>query len=227
MALNYYYYHHKDCVGYMKPTLDSFKERVGGVSSLLDIGAAHGHFSRQFLELWPEAKVTAIECNPLDNYYLDKEDWDVKYVCLGDKPCKKVFYTSKEDQVGGGSSFYLENTKAFDERIEKEMDIVTLDSLNLEPHEFIKLDTQGSEVDIFKGGEKTISQAKYLLIEMSLLEYNEGGCLIDDVMEQTRKLGFRLWATLGPHNGAHWYKGQQLQLDGLFVKEDIDIFNVV
>lgn len=228
MPVEFYYYHHSDNVGYMKEPLERFREKVGDIDTMLDIGAAHGHFSRQFLDIWPEAQITAIECNQLDSYYLDKEeDWDVRFACLGDKPCKKTFYLSEADQVGGGSSFYLEDTPAFDKRVEQELDIVTLDSLNLKPHRFIKMDTQGSEVDIIKGGKKTIEQADFLLIEMSLLEYNKGGCLIDDVMAETRDMGFRLLQTFGPVHGGHFYNNQQVQIDGLFAKEHLPVFSVV
>lgn len=227
-AVDFYYYHHSDCVGYMKEPLERFKSRVGDIDTMLDIGAAHGHFSRQFKEIWPEAKITAIECNILDSYYLDtEEEWDVRFACLGDTPCKKTFYLSEADQVGGGSSLYRENTAAFDKVVEQQVSIVTLDSLKLPPQRFIKLDTQGSEVDIIKGGRKTIEQADFLLIEMSLLKYNDGGCLIDDVMAETRKMGFRLLQTFGPVQGGHFFNNQQVQIDGLFAKEHLPVFDVV
>lgn len=219
MDVDYYYYHHSDCVGYMKEPLIRFQDQVGSINSLLDIGGAHGHFSRQFRELWPSASVTIVECNDLDLHYYKDEDWNVQNVCLGSKPCKKTFYLDPQDKVGGGSSFYLEDTKSFINPVQVEKEIVTLDSLNLGAHEFIKMDTQGSEIDIIKGGKETIAQADYLLIEMSLREYNKGGCLIGDVIKEVGDLGFRLHSTFGPHEGAHWFDQQQVQLDGLFVKD--------
>lgn len=224
--VDYYYYPPEVNVGYMAPQLQYLKDHAP-MSRMLDIGAAHGHFSDYFLTFFPGVEIVALECNELDRHYLDSKPYDTRFVCLGDSPCTKTFYLNPDDPVGGGSSFYKENTSAFTSPVELTKPIVTLDSLNLGQFDFIKLDTQGSEVDIIKGGEETISQARFLLIECSLLDYNEGGCLIDDVLAETRRLGFRILTTFGPTNGAHYWGGKQIQLDVLLVKDGDELLNMV
>ena len=215
-------------VGYMRKSVSALDSRGIKLDSLLDIGAAHGNFSELFQDIWTEAKITAMECNDLDSYYLDRHtNWDVKYLCLGDKPCKKTFHMDKNDAVSMGASFYKEDTQHFDGTISVEKDIVTLDSLKLPPQDFIKIDTQGSEVDIIKGGQNTIKNARFLLIECSFVEYNEGGCLIDDVIRETQKLGFRIMDTFGVRDGAHYHGEQRIQVDVLFAKENEKVFGVV
>ena len=40
---------------------------------------------------------------------------------------------------------------------------------------YLKIDTQGSELDVILGGPRLLSQADYILVEVSLVEYNIGG----------------------------------------------------
>ncbi len=214
----------EEAVGYMDWHLHALKRKGVEIRSILDIGAAHGHFSRFALTVWPGAEITAIECNPLDKHYLDRTNWDVHYVCLGDKPCTRTFYTNPNDPVGGGSSIYRENTSAFDAPVETPVEIQTLDSLNLGAFDLIKMDTQGSELDIIHGGKETIQKARYLLMELSFMPYNAGGCLIDDVLAETRAIGFRMIDTFGPTNGGHVWNNEKIQVDVLFAKETEPIF---
>lgn len=205
--------------GYMRPNMQSLKEAGVDIESILDIGAAHGHFSGFMRTIWPDAQVTAIECNERDRYFLDNTNYDVRYACLGDKPCKKDFFINPTDIAGGGSSFYKENTGAFDNSFTETKDIITLDSMKLGAYDLIKIDTQGTELDIIKGGEETIKQARFLLMELSFLPYNIGGCMIDEVLEKTRELGFVMLDTFGPAYGGHWFGGRKVQTDALFVKK--------
>jgi len=213
----------EEAVGYMGPHLEALRKQVE-IKTILDIGAAHGHFSKFALRYWPEAKVTAVECSEVNSFFLDPTNWNVHYACLGDKPCKKTFYVNPLDLHGGGSSFYKENTKHFNKSDEIEKDIVTLDSLELLPHDLIKIDVQGAELDVMKGGEETIKQAKYLLLELSFVEFNKDAPLIDDILEYTRSIGFRMIDTFGPQFGGHWWEGRKIQTDVLLAKDTESIF---
>ena len=46
--------------------------------------------------------------------------------------------------------------------------------------DFIKIDTQGSELDILKGGEKTISNCSLIYLECPIIEYNLGSPNLND-----------------------------------------------
>ena len=91
--------------------------------------------------------------------------------------------------------------------------------MDLGAFDLIKIDTQGTELDIINGGIETIKQARFLLMELSFLPYNEGGCMIDDVLAKTRELGFVMLDTFGPAFGGHWYAGRKVQADVLLVKK--------
>lgn len=215
---------HEDACGYMRPHFEVLKEAGLDIKTILDIGAAHGHFSSVLAEIYPGVEITAIECNERDRYFLEQKPWDVRFVCLGSEECTKDFFIDKNSVVGGGSSFYLENTGVFTDPIVETKPIKTLDSLELGAFDLIKLDTQGSELDIIKGGVKTISQARSVIMELSFLPYNNGGCLFDDVVIEMRKLGFRTIETFGPTLGGHWWHRRKVQADVIFVKDNDPLF---
>ena len=54
----------------------------------------------------------------------------------------------------------------------------------------IKIDTQGSELDIINGGIETFSKAKVVIAEVSLIDYNEGGCTKQQIIDKLTELKF-------------------------------------
>ena len=95
--------------------------------------------------------------------------------------------------IGTGSSLYKENTNWYTQG--KTQTVVTkrLDDCNYfdgASIDFIKLDVQGSELDILRGGENTIKNTTFVMAEVSLLEYNQGAPLMDTVVNKMIDLGF-------------------------------------
>ena len=221
--INYYHFSSEDAVGYMRWHFEALQRRGVDIRTVLDIGAAHGHFADFIRTVYPKARVTCIECNELDSHYL-ADRYDTHFVCLGKEDCTADFYINPADPVGGGSSFYLENTHAFAQPEVREKQLVTLDSLNLGPFDLIKMDTQGSEIDILQGGGEAIRNARFVLIECSFLAYNQGGCLIGDVIDVMKSHGFRMLDTFGPVHGGHAWGDYKTQTDVLFAKSTDPIF---
>ena len=61
--------------------------------------------------------------------------------------------------------------------------------------DLIKIDTQGSELDILKGAENTIKGVKHLIVELQHVQYNIGAKLVDESIEYIFSLGFELVPT--------------------------------
>ena len=78
----------------------------------------------------------------------------------------------------------------------------------------IKIDTQGSELDIIKGGLNLINNSKGLLLECSLTNCNENAPLFDKVKEYLETINFHQKEILDNH----YYKNEIVQIDVLFVK---------
>ena len=101
-------------------------------------------------------------------------------------------------------------------------EITTTLELLLKDKQFdlIKIDVQGSELDIIKGGLELIKKSKGILMEVSLIEYNENAPTKDFVYEFMDKLGFIPVEVIGDINHPITY--QLIQQDILFIKKLIN-----
>src|SRR5688572_10177302 len=82
-------------------------------------------------------------------------------------------------------------TDRFDVLFKKTVPAKPLDFYELKP-DFIKLDTQGSELDILRGGEKTLACAVGVEIEVEFLPMYRGQPLFAEVDTFLRDSGFEL-----------------------------------
>lgn len=163
--------------------------------NFLDIGAHEGEFAWEVRKRYPECKIISIEANPYCEKYLQKIGVEYQIIGLSsDKTNKKLFF-EKKNPASFGASFYKENTEFYDDglfdTIEVESD--TLDNRDFfsgQVIDFVKIDTQGSEFDILSGGKKTIKRSKYVLIECSTVQYNQGSKLIDEIVKKMKEYEF-------------------------------------
>lgn len=161
---------------------------------ILDIGANKGQFRVIAKKEFPNAEFFSIEANPncaqALEYNFKKE---YKICLLGEVEKKNVpFYCLKQDITCTGNSVYKEDSYHYNEEntyIEY-LDQYTLDSLNLERFDLIKMDTQGSELDIIKGGIELCKKAKGLLLEVQTEQNNINASLKPEVNRYLESLGF-------------------------------------
>jgi hypothetical protein len=66
-----------------------------------------------------------------------------------------------------------------------------------------------------RGGARTISTAKFCIVEVNFKALYEQSALFDDVYSLLRDYGFRL---IGVNNSACGYVSQQLQANAIFAK---------
>ena len=76
----------------------------------------------------------------------------------------------------------------------EQVDARTLDSFDIEP-DFIKIDTQGSELDILKGSVRSLEGCTGVEAEVELQRVYEDQPLKKDVDRFMESLGFSLWKT--------------------------------
>jgi FkbM family methyltransferase len=185
---------------------------------ILDIGANIGQFHTLAKSIYPEAYVFSIEASPECEQYL-KQITDQYYIGLLAKDTLEYdFYSRKDAPTGTGNSIYRELTHFYsDDQLEiiKQKGI-KLDDLFEPDSEFdlIKIDTQGSELDIITGGINLCKKAKGILLEVSLTQYNQGAPLYWEVLTFMKEFGFRPEAILDEsrNHGSH-------QQDILFIHE--------
>ena len=187
--------------------------------TLLDVGAHLGSFAKEFLEVFPDCAPTLIEPNPFCRTELAELGFERHEVAASDAPGRAELYLSKEWLQSTGTSLYRENTEFFRDAVvaKHEIDKVRLDDLfRGRQFDFVKIDTQGSELDVLRGGETILRQADYILVEISLVEYNIGGARAEAVFAQLASMGFRCTDATEFHRLAGVQGGNLLQMDFLF-----------
>lgn len=163
-------------------------------SKILDIGACVGHFHDIAKTVWPESEIVMIEANKNCEEKLAEKNSRYYIKALSNSCGTRKFYRNNQ-QISSGESFYCENTEFYSKNVvvAEEIETTTLDQLFPdEKFELIKMDTQGSELDILFGGEILRSKASYILIETSITPYNIGAPLIKDVINELDKMSFSM-----------------------------------
>jgi FkbM family methyltransferase len=166
-------------------------------NSCLDIGAHVGDFSTIVKRNFPQCNIIMVEANPFCEEHLKNLNIDYEMLGLSSQKGSAELFIENSNNLGTGASLYRENTDWYsDEKIEKvTVNLDTLDNRNYFPNELIdlvKIDVQGSELDILIGGRKTIKRCKYVLMEVSLVQYNIGAPLMDILVEKMKEYEFRI-----------------------------------
>ena len=91
---------------------------------------------------------------------------------------------------------------------------------NEKTFEFIKIDCQGSEIDIIKGGLEMCKRAEIFLLEASVYPYNSGAPMFDELKNFMASIGFNYIKTVSDitHPDNH---GVLIQHDVLFSKREL------
>lgn len=86
-----------------------------------------------------------------------------------------------------GNSYYKENTVFYDDSVPVRMPARTLESIvtecNMPIPDFLKIDTQGSELDILRGAESILSEVDLIYLECPIGKYNLGAPNIQEYLE--------------------------------------------
>jgi len=88
-----------------------------------------------------------------------------------------------------------------------------VDKYGLAPPGFIKVDVQGFEDRVIRGGLELLKKAKYCMLELSLISLYQESMLITDMNALMRSLGFRLVRIVQTIIGT---SGEIVQIDGLY-----------
>lgn len=191
-------------------------------TTILDIGANIGQFRKTAQHSWPDSYIFSIEASEACESHLKKITNDY-LICLLTKDSSKYdFFSRKTDPTCTGNSIYRELTRFYSddqlEIIKKEG--TTLDSLFTDDSNFdlIKIDTQGSELDIIEGGKEICKKAKAILLEVSYTEYNLNAPLVEEVIQYMKNFNFTPTQVLDEqrNHGSH-------QEDILFLNNRYDL----
>lgn len=175
---------------------------------ILDIGANDGWWYLHNKDTYPDAKFILIEANPNNESSLKKLGVEYYIKCLSDSVKQVDFYITSDSPSTTGASYYLENTHHFNN---SNIQILKLETTTLdllfpnETFDIIKMDVQGAEVDIIKGGINLIKQAKQIILEVPIdgVEYNINAPNRKEYFDIMNEIGFSIYEVLDNINNIH------------------------
>lgn len=175
---------------------------------IYDIGACVLHWTNFAKTLWPDAEYVVFDAFDKAVFLYENAGLKHHFGVLGDVDGKVVrFY--QNDFLPGGNSYYREigadNGRYFPINSFKECLVSTLDSIVSKKQfplpDLVKIDVQGAEQDIVKGGINTLKHAQHLVIEMQHTNYNDGAPKFFETVPVVESLGFKCVAPLFCNNG--------------------------
>lgn len=185
-------------------------------TSILDIGCNIGQFFYEARRTWGNFREFLIDGNENVEPYIKNITPNYKISVLSDSEKEVAWYGTKDNPVCTGDSYYRELTQHYSDNkvIIKNKKTETLDQIfgPNEQFDLIKIDTQGSEIDIIKGGINICQRAKWMILEVSIKEYNDGEPTHDEVVNFMKNIGFEEVKVVEEHV----INGELYQIDILF-----------
>jgi FkbM family methyltransferase len=173
------------------------------IKSYLDVGTNNAQFFTEIIKIFPNIYTEFVEPNPHCNKKIAKRYKHIIMhpVGLGEAKGSLTFYINKFKSSSKGASFIRDTNIEVNEIT---VDVKTLDSITQDKvFDFIKIDVEGFELEVLKGGVNTLSKTRYLLVEMSpdssVINWLEDhNYTLIDILEN------------------HFYKKELIKIDGLF-----------
>jgi FkbM family methyltransferase len=199
------------------------------IRTVLDIGANVGQFAGDVSRLMPQARLYSFE--PLPDCYQElvrsgagRAHFTAFNVALGEAPGEVVMHRneySPSSSILPMADLHKNNfTFAVDSKPET-IRVARLDDfaseLELEQPLLIKVDVQGFEDKVIRGGRAVFGMASVVICELSMQNLYEGQPLFHDVYQLLTGMNFQYRGNLDQMHSP--LDGRVLQADGIFVKE--------
>jgi FkbM family methyltransferase len=173
---------------------------------IYDIGSCVAQWTNQAKRVWPDAKYILFDAfEPAEFLY---SGYDYHIGVLSDRDDRVVkFY--QNDWMPTGNSYYREVGHAngalfpvdsYTEKVAKTLDTV-VKQRGFPLPDLVKIDVQGSELDVLQGATHTIAGAQHMIVELQHTNYNDGAPKVDTSLPFIENLGWRCVAPLFANNG--------------------------
>jgi FkbM family methyltransferase len=203
------------------------------IDVVLDVGASWGGYAKTLRRFGYKKRIISFE--PVSETHskllknsLNDTEWQVhKKIIISDKKIKKLFINVSKDCDNSSildlSKLHKENHQNSQYTHKEEVESDSLDNLinyyslskkNL----MVKIDVQGSEMDVLKSAINNLSKFKLIQIELSLQTLYEGQTLYREILNFMNDHNYDIW------NIFPGYKkelvGQLFQFDAVFYNKD-------
>jgi len=191
---------------------------------ILDIGCFVGAWTEKSLEYWPDAHYVLVDANPstyIKAFQSKHKNVEFHHAVLYSDGVDEVEWFSRfgDTRATPGDSIHRENTCVYREGPppEKRPSTTLKKLLGSDTFDLIKIDTQGSEIPIMKGGIDLIKRAKVVIAEFPFYgQYNAGVPSFAKHVEFMESIGFMPYDIIQLH---------QINVDGIFPQLDMLFFN--
>jgi FkbM family methyltransferase len=195
---------------------------------VLDVGANVGQFASVARHRWPHARIVSFEPLPdaaqrLRALFADDPRFECREVALTDHAGTDEFHVTGHDD---SSSLLRVAARQVAEFATDDVAVLQVTTARLDdvvpPSELpdgpilLKLDTQGTELDVLRGGAGVLARATHLVVEVSFVELYEGQASAADVTRHLVEHGWDLVSTYDVK--ASRRTGEPLQADALFAR---------
>lgn len=156
--------------------------------TIIDCGACVGEWSGQIKQVYPDSFIMGIDASNWSNGNIPSTNIS-EFEVLSNEDNKEIIFYKKTEGLCTGDSMFKENTQHYQEHNTiKEIRLSkTLKSLcekhNIDKIDLLKIDTQGSEILVMEGLGERINDIEFIELECSLIEWNIGGCSLQDVID--------------------------------------------
>lgn len=197
------------------------------IDVIVDVGAYQGHVSKTLNYLFPKAKIYTFE--PLEENFkrlkktLKSKKFIIEKMALSNKTGNSIFYTNGYLPASSILPLeekcikrypYMANTK------KTTVKTTTLDSYFRKKRPgkvvFLKIDTQGTEDLVLKGGREFLKNVFLIHVETSFDKMYQNQCIFQDIYELLVNLGF---SYIGEARESQFYPtfGSQTSANSIFI----------
>jgi FkbM family methyltransferase len=197
------------------------------IDAVLDVGANRGQWARQLRRQGYAGRILSFE--PLADAFVELERaaagdpaWECRRVALGEADGEAELHVAgnstsssllpmlERHRASAPESAYTGSEPVPAARLD------TIAPAGDRP--FLKLDVQGYELSVLRGGERTLARVRAAECELSLVPLYEGQALLTEVVAELDESGLALVAL--ERGFREPGTGRLLQLNGLFVRVD-------
>jgi len=195
-----------------KNYLQKLKDNNFEPKVIYDIGSCVMHWTNVAKKVWPNATYVLFDAFDKVEFLYIEQNYDKYHIgVLTDKDNKEVKFYQNSSQPTGNSYYKEIGCGAASERLFPENNYIlkkgyTLDTIiqtyNFPQPDLIKIDTQGTEIDILKGATNVLKNTKHLIVELQKNNYNRDAPNVNISLPFIENLGFKCIAPLFCDNGA-------------------------
>jgi FkbM family methyltransferase len=186
----------------LRGLLEHLRENGFSPETIIDVGAFTGTWSQTAHEVFPDARFFLVDGNPENRERLATatrrfKQSDSQIALLGPEDRSEVMF-----YVHTSGSSVLRELTSFDRDV-KRLPMRRLDDVAAGFHCagpcLLKLDVQGFELEVLRGARTTLENSEAIILEVSLLPYNEGAPLFGEVVAFMAEAGFVVYDFCGQH----------------------------